>query len=101
MLAEQAVFFARLRGHGGGDFDELPVALEWHRRAADEREFDVDVRNEMCGQLAVHAIGCFRVLDSILCHYDARRTDFGKPFLRAIAGFGKKKPDTASGVRIK
>ena len=54
VLAEQAVFFARLRGKGGGDLDELLVAGQRHGRAADEGELDVDVRNEMCGQLAVH-----------------------------------------------
>ena len=54
MLAEQTIFFARLRGHCGGDFDEFLVAFERHRRAADQGEFDIDVGDKMRGQLAVH-----------------------------------------------
>ena len=54
MRAEQPVFFARLRGHRGGDLDEFAVALERHGRTADQGEFDIDVGDEMRRQLAVH-----------------------------------------------
>ncbi len=54
MLAEEPVFLARLRGHGGGDLDKFPVALHRHGRAADEGKLDVDMGDEMRRQLAVH-----------------------------------------------
>ena len=56
MLAEEPVFLARLRGHGGGDLDKFPVAFHRHWQAADERELDVDVGDEVRGQLVVHWI---------------------------------------------
>ena len=56
VLAEQPVFFARRPGHRGGDGDEFRIALHRHRRAADVRELDVDVRDEMRGQIGID--GC-------------------------------------------
>ncbi len=54
IMAEQPVLFARLAGHRGNDLGELLVALDRHGRAADQGEFDVDVRNELCRQFVVH-----------------------------------------------
>jgi len=53
-IAQEAVFFARLSDHGLGDFDEFFVALDRHRRAADQGKLKVNVGDEMGRQVGVH-----------------------------------------------
>ena len=54
VLAEQPIFLPRLRGHGGDNPGEFLISLNRHRRAADQGELDVDMRNELRGQFVVH-----------------------------------------------
>ena len=52
IIPEQPVLLARLPSHRRNDFGEVRVVFNGDRRAADERELDVDVRDEMRGPFA-------------------------------------------------
>ncbi len=55
-MTEQTILLARLIGHRGGDLGKFLVALDRHGRAADERELDVDMRDELRRKLFVSQV---------------------------------------------
>ena len=56
VIAEQPVLFARLSGHRGDDFGKFLVVLNRHRRTANQRELDVDVRDKVRRKLSLRRI---------------------------------------------
>ena len=91
MLAEEAVFLARLRGHGGGDLCKFRIFLHRHQRAADEGEFDIDMGNKMRRQLAVHdlvnALSLLLTEGRLPCPHDANNRKLGKHFYAQAGEF--------------